>query len=722
MSKKDGRTRVLFICIGNACRSPMAEAIAHLDAPDAIEAFSAGLTPIGFVAPMTKQTLRKNQYWVEGLESKSISPEVWEQAEIVINMSGRPREQAFREYSKVEDWEIEDPFGGDPGIYQQVFEKIRLRVTELAQECRKENAAVRGAERRARARLYPTSPIFVNLNGAHGGIAFNISEDGLTLSPAMILPDGPLHNMRIQFPGSESWIDIRGQIAWKSKSNKTVGVRFDGLTEEACKQIRNWISSQAAACDFQEQTERICEERNPRIEIPNAPRHANMPPGSSTSSDVIGEHGEASLFSPAADPTSRSLGQPVTAPKSYAGTRKRSDKQAFQSRSELAHDQTSPGMPSSRWGDFAAVGILVGLISLSIGWMAMRRDVRSEMSESVTQEAKVSSEAVQAGTPASVSRIPIAPDPGEEKMDLQPRSTAPLFSEEHESIPNTSLKDQSQQVHAVEHPSLNTIPSVSNSGEEKKDLQVRSEEPLLAMEHESIPGTSLKNSGPQVRAVEHPPAKTILKTPSRPVISVLARGQMPKEPSRAAARVNISPEEKVEPQPVGSLPATPPQLGAPIAPPVIVASNPPTVDLKKFEGSTPPANKPAIPAKITGAVAILADPYPSLRIPDRGISKKQRQAASLQLGHLLSRVEPIYPEEAKQQGIQGTVKLHAIIGRQGSVENLESVDGSPVLLAAATNAVRQWRYTETLLAGQSVETEEDIAITFRLSNATSPTN
>jgi TonB family protein len=148
----------------------------------------------------------------------------------------------------------------------------------------------------------------------------------------------------------------------------------------------------------------------------------------------------------------------------------------------------------------------------------------------------------------------------------------------------------------------------------------------------------------------------------------------------------------------------------------------PLVDLKKIESSAPPPKQPAIPAKITGAVATLADPYPSLRIPDGGISKKQRQATSLQLGHLLSRVEPVYPEEAKQRGIQGTVKLHAIIGRQGAVENLESVDGSPVLVAAAMNAVRQWRYTETRLAGQSVETEEDIAVTFRLSNPTAPTN
>jgi TonB family protein len=195
------------------------------------------------------------------------------------------------------------------------------------------------------------------------------------------------------------------------------------------------------------------------------------------------------------------------------------------------------------------------------------------------------------------------------------------------------------------------------------------------------------------------------------------------EPSRAATGVNNLPMEKMQPQPVGNPPATRPQLDASMAPPVILASNPPTVDLKGIETSMPPPKQPAIPAKITGAVAILADPYPSLRIPDGGTSKKQRQqAASLQIGHLLSRVEPIYPEEAKQQGIQGTVKLHAIIGRQGSVENLESVDGSAVLVAAAMNAVRQWRYTQTLVAGQSVETEEDIAITFRLSNPTSPTN
>jgi len=68
----------------------MAEAIARLDASDVIDAFSAGLAPTGFVTELTKLTLMTNGCWVEGLESKDISPKVWEQVDIVINMSGRP--------------------------------------------------------------------------------------------------------------------------------------------------------------------------------------------------------------------------------------------------------------------------------------------------------------------------------------------------------------------------------------------------------------------------------------------------------------------------------------------------------------------------------------------------------------------------------------------------------------------------------------------------------
>src|SRR6202047_3917574 len=95
---KTQRAKVLFVCIGNSCRSPMAEAIAWKDASQEIEASSAGLAPLGFVADMTTQTLLKNGYAVDGLTSKPISSEAWESADIVINMSGRASEFAFHNF------------------------------------------------------------------------------------------------------------------------------------------------------------------------------------------------------------------------------------------------------------------------------------------------------------------------------------------------------------------------------------------------------------------------------------------------------------------------------------------------------------------------------------------------------------------------------------------------------------------------------------------------
>lgn len=118
----------------------MAEAIARRDASEEIEASSAGLAPLGFVAEMTTQTLLRNGYAVEGLASKPISSDAWESADIVINMSGRAREFAFRDFrghAKVEDWEIEDPYG-DPEKYQGTYETVQRRVADLARRLRQD--------------------------------------------------------------------------------------------------------------------------------------------------------------------------------------------------------------------------------------------------------------------------------------------------------------------------------------------------------------------------------------------------------------------------------------------------------------------------------------------------------------------------------------------------------------------------------------------------------
>jgi protein-tyrosine-phosphatase len=126
------RTRVLFVCVGNACRSPMAEAIARYDAADVIEASSAGLSPMGMIAEQTKQTLLLNGYSAGGLTSDGLTREALDAADIIINMTGKPREDKFWDPDKVEDWMVQDPYGAAPETYQRVFEGIQRRVNQLA--------------------------------------------------------------------------------------------------------------------------------------------------------------------------------------------------------------------------------------------------------------------------------------------------------------------------------------------------------------------------------------------------------------------------------------------------------------------------------------------------------------------------------------------------------------------------------------------------------------
>ena len=135
-SKEKQRKRVLFICLGNACRSPMAESVARRDAADVIVACSAGLTPLGFVPVLTMQTLAANGYSIEALCSTPITRAVWDAADIVVNMSGISKESTFTDYAKVEDWDVQDPYGTDPVLYQTIYEDIRRRVAQLAERLR----------------------------------------------------------------------------------------------------------------------------------------------------------------------------------------------------------------------------------------------------------------------------------------------------------------------------------------------------------------------------------------------------------------------------------------------------------------------------------------------------------------------------------------------------------------------------------------------------------
>jgi TonB family protein len=96
-------------------------------------------------------------------------------------------------------------------------------------------------------------------------------------------------------------------------------------------------------------------------------------------------------------------------------------------------------------------------------------------------------------------------------------------------------------------------------------------------------------------------------------------------------------------------------------------------------------------------------------------SSSGQDSGALQSGELLHRVEPVYPPSALSQRIEGTVTLYAVIDTDGTIKTLRSLDGPPALVPAALAAVRQWRYSPSLLNGQPIQTERQIKIVFQLS-------
>jgi len=92
-----------------------------------------------------------------------------------------------------------------------------------------------------------------------------------------------------------------------------------------------------------------------------------------------------------------------------------------------------------------------------------------------------------------------------------------------------------------------------------------------------------------------------------------------------------------------------------------------------------------------------------------------KKSGGVQEALLVRRIEPVYPQSAVQTRTEGTVRLRALIARDGTVTALELLSGHPILARAAMDAVKQWRYRPTLLSGEPVEVDTYVTVIFTLS-------
>lgn len=100
--------------------------------------------------------------------------------------------------------------------------------------------------------------------------------------------------------------------------------------------------------------------------------------------------------------------------------------------------------------------------------------------------------------------------------------------------------------------------------------------------------------------------------------------------------------------------------------------------------------------------------------PKPVVQQRIRVGGNVQAAKLIRQPLPIYPQIAKTAHIQGTIVLHAIIAKDGSVQEVQYISGPPLLMRSAMDAVKQWRYQPTTLNGEAVEVDTTISVVFTL--------
>jgi len=178
-------------------------------------------------------------------------------------------------------------------------------------------------------------------------------------------------------------------------------------------------------------------------------------------------------------------------------------------------------------------------------------------------------------------------------------------------------------------------------------------------------------------------------------------------------------------------PPPPPPPAAPVkvvhAPPRIIPLNKmvaPTVIPKKVEvvhdsapdvsgvpGGIGVPGGTGVPGGVLGGIIGSSAPPPP---PKPATPQRIRVGGNVESANIISEPQPVYPPIAKAARVQGTVILHAVIGKDGTVGQLQFITGPAMLSQSCMAAVRQWRYKPTLLNGEPVEVDTTVSCVFSL--------
>jgi len=598
--------------------------------------------------------------------------------------------------------------------------------------------SVPASDRRAHPRQRIRSLAYVHLGESNGGIVLNVSESGIAVQAAEALDadEGSLA-MRIEIPRSRKRLEVRGEIVWVGESRKEAGLRFVDLSEDALKRIRSWMAREdspgTAAEGSEEEVEapavRAAEVRAETVvtseslaaredRVAEADELAALEEQESDGIDALadggdgavefGEEFENELVVEAAD-------EPVEAAEDDA-----EDVVAAMEASPRAPRQPVVAAPAAGKEEARARTIPPPVLTFE-----QKPQAPISAFTGISGSHGAPAFAVAAAPP-----VPARYSAGDAAATLFPGprvAAEPAAADDGWKSFRVQL--QSGWFLAALVLLLATISFVAGMAVRRGALNAVMGDGDDVVQPKSAPappaGNLAGNPTGNVAASSNGNAAgaAAVAAPAKPLQIEIVDLENHRWTIPAASGANRSDASTVRQTPANDV--APPEVGASPAPSASSASN--LADRNSGLGA-PSAVGLAVPAKpgeplmlsfpetpigASGSVAIRATGV--VAVP-AGDAQSAQHARNLQIGELINLVEPVYPPAARQARLEGTVKLHVVVGTNGEVESFHPISGPESLTHAAMIAVREWRYRPTLLNGKAVETQEDVTFVFRLPN------
>jgi TonB family protein len=580
-------------------------------------------------------------------------------------------------------------------------------------------AAMHVPERRSHIRRRVLSLEYIDLGSFNGGILLNLSEGGMYVQAVAGLSSDDLPQISFRLPDSSYVVKTNAQIAWTGESKKDAGIQFVNLPEEARLKIREWVAiehppvqsadeSTTDAAPVRKKTERLLEMPPPGL----SKKPGNIPEPPARPVQVQDSAPAPTLPVATGNPTAPKAVELLHLSGPILQTRL-GDLPKISEEANPNISSPDVAVEPRSWRGLVAAIVIIVLLSFVAGWVVAGPGGRRQFFSMFDKQQENASTTAQ---DSSTTPVPAAV-----AENTAPAPTSNDASQQHvQQTPSTPVvtattPDKSQPA----KPSGNTQPAPSRNNSSNlsaaKPSAPPTQKPAAPVAHVNVPSGTLADANRTTR-----PSQPL--TPSTASNSSAAPAQnKPQEirPMQTAPAVTAPPvsNSAAKNSPSSGAPNASPQpptttvtAQTPNASPNPAATQPPThVDTPSVVA------KPPAPVEVVkGTVSVSASPFPSIHVPPEMKSQISKQGASLQLGQLISRVEPTYPEDAERQRIEGVVKLHVIIDRDGNIQNIDQMTGPPLLEAAAANAVRQWKYKPTSLGGQPVEAGVDVTVVFRL--------